>query len=67
MLGQIFIPFFAVVGVLAGVGGVQAWRAKKKAATQKQDGELLPQRAVENIVDLGDRFNRARYMDQDGK
>lgn len=67
MLGEIFIPFFALVAVLALIGGLQALRAKKKAAAQKEAGEVLPQSAVENVADLSDRFNRARYMDQDGK
>ena len=33
---------------------------KKKGKTETRDD-------TENVVDLNDRFNRARYMDEDGK
>lgn len=57
MLGKALIVFFGVIAVLGIVGIVML---KKKGKTEMRDD-------TENVVDLNDRFNRARYMDEDGK
>ena len=54
--------FLIIVAVLGAVGGVIAWCAKKKGkAMGPREG------TAENVADLNDRFNRARYQDQDGR
>ena len=47
---------------------------KKKTSEQKKEEEKeykaekhRQDKVLENAVDWGDRFNRARYMDQDGE
>ena len=65
MLGQVFIPIFAGVAVLAGVGWVQQRRAAAKKKGSAREEAPLSDRTVENISDLNDRFNRARYMNDD--
>ena len=47
---------------------------KKKTAEQKAEEEKAykaekqrQEKVLENVVDWGDRFNRARYMNEDGK
>lgn len=40
---------------------------REAAKKEQKDTELLPQSVVDNVNDLGDRFNRARYMDKDGE
>ena len=52
----------ACVAALGVVGGILVWRARKKGETSIPLG-----RVTENVADLNDRFNRARYQDQDGK
>lgn len=49
-----------VFGVIAVLGIVGIVMLKKKGKTETRDD-------TENVVDLNDRFNRARYMDRDGK
>ena len=54
--------FLVVVAALGVVGGVMVWRAKKKGeAADPREG------VTENVADLNDRFNRARYQDKDGE
>ncbi|MBQ1632959.1 MAG: hypothetical protein II049_09090 [Clostridia bacterium] len=55
MLGKALIVFFGVIAVLGIVGIVML---KKKGKTETRDD-------TENVVDLNDRFNRARYMNQE--
>lgn len=61
MLGQILIPFFAIffgaITVL-GIVGIVMIRRKKLQDTRDD---------TENVSDLNDRFNRARYMSEDGE
>ena len=46
----------------------EAVRKDLEAVKAEQEGaELLPERTVKNVADLNDRFNRARYMSEDGK
>ena len=66
MFGQIFWPFIGVVAVLGVVGLVQLKTAKKGNGKQNEES-VLPERIVENVNDLNDRFNRARYQDKDGE
>jgi hypothetical protein len=61
MIGRFLIGFFAVVAVLGIIG---VWMLKRKNA--RRSGADAPKSVTENIADLNDRFNRARYMDQDG-
>lgn len=56
MLGRMLIAFFGVIAVLTVVGLIQT---KGKLPKAERDDE-------ENVVDLRDCFNRARYMDRDG-
>ena len=39
----------------------------KKDQEAAKEEELLSERTVENVLDLNDRFNRARYMEEDDK
>ena len=67
ILGRIIAVLLGTIAVLGVIGFVQSLRAKKKAAAADacaDKDELIPS---ENVGDLNDRFNRARYMDQDGK
>ena len=56
------IIFFAVLAVLAVIG---YWMKKRNPG--KTDDEKSPDEVLENAANLADRFNRVRYMDQDGK
>ncbi len=60
--GKLFIGFLIVVAVLGIIGLVMAHYAKKKGLKQKTSDNI-----TENVADLNDRFNRARYMSEDGK
>ena len=60
MLGQILIPFFAIfLGAITvlGIVGIVMIRRKKLQDTRDD---------TENVSDLNDSFNRARYMSEDG-
>lgn len=57
MLGTVLIIFFSVIAVLGVIGFLLVRRHPDEAA---RDDE-------ENVVDLKDRFNRARYMEKDGQ
>ena len=59
-VGWLFAGFLAFFAALGGIGFLQ-----KKRAAGKKDKEPLSDRDVENVLDLNDRFNRARYMDHD--
>ena len=59
LFGKLFVGFFAVVAALGGVG---LWQMRKAAPEEKE--EILSQKAVDNVLDLNDRFNRARYNGQ---
>ena len=64
--GQLFIVFITAVVLLGIVGWAVARRkAAKKGASV--DDQVLSEKTVNNVLDLNDRFNRARYMDEDGK
>lgn len=56
MLGWLTVGFLGLVAVLGFVGWLMN---RNKATKETRDDE-------ENVADLRDRFNRARYMNQDG-
>jgi uncharacterized membrane protein (DUF106 family) len=58
--GKLFLGFLIVVVVLAIIGFFMSMRAKKRGETEEMKDPS------ENVADLNDRFNRARYMDKDG-
>lgn len=55
------IVFFAVLAVLAIIG---FWMKKKTPAS---NDIKEPDKVLENVADLADNFNRARYQEQDGQ
>ena len=57
MIGKFMFAFFAAIAVLGFVGFLLS---RGKSAEKKRDD-------IGNVVDLNDRFNRARYMAGDGK
>ena len=61
-MGSLVLGLLMAVAGLAVVGGIIVWSARKK-------GEAVDMRegVTENVADLNDRFNRARYQDEDGK
>ncbi len=65
MIAKFFIIFIAVLLVLGAIG---LWMRKRGVGRDAARGEdPMSEANVENVNDLGDRFNRARYMDEDGK
>ena len=58
--GKLFIGFLAVVVILGIVGFIMSIRAKKRGEAENSSKDVL-----ENVADLKDCFNRARYMDED--
>ncbi len=65
MLGKVLLAFLLVIAALGAVGWFQM---KQKAAQPAGADEEKRRQAkvTENVADLNDRFNRARYMGQDG-
>ena len=64
-LGQLFVGFLVVVAVLALIGFFRR-RRDIRMCLASPDEESLSRKAVDNVNALNDRFNRARYMDEDG-
>ncbi len=64
MIGRFFVIFLSVFAALGGVGVWMIKRSEKKGTSEKDD--VLSEKVVNNVFDLEDRFNRARYMDKDG-
>ena len=60
MIGRFMLIFIIVVAVL-GIIGIFMQKRKKGDA-----GRSTSRSDTENAADLNDRFNRARYMGQDG-
>lgn len=66
--GKLFIGFIAAVVLLGIVGWIVSKRnAGRKGSGSDQADEILPEKTVNNVLGVRDRFNRARYMDEDGK
>lgn len=63
-IGRLFLGFLAVVVILGIIGLVMR---RRKTNTHPDGEEVLPEEVVENVNDLNDSFNRARYMDKDGQ
>ena len=61
MFGTFMIVFFAVLVVLAVIG---LWIKKN---TPQSINIIEPDKVLENVADLADNFNRARYQEQDGQ
>ena len=63
-IGRLFLGFLAVVVILGIIGLVMR---RRKTNAHPGGEEVLPEEVVENVNDLNDSFNRARYMDKDGQ
>ena len=61
MLGRFMVIFLLVLAVLAVIG---YWMKKRAPQT---DAEKTPDQVLENVADLADSFNRARYQGNDGR
>ena len=61
MFGTFMMVFFAVLVVLAVIG---LWIKKN---TPQSNNIKEPDKVLENVADLADNFNRARYQEQDGQ
>ena len=60
MIGRFMLIFIIVVAVLGIIG---VWMQKRNNGGDSRNASRSD---TENAADLNDRFNRARYMDQDG-
>ena len=67
-IGRLFTAFLGGVLALGCFGAVQS-RLDAKKGRKDPSGEdgVLSQKTVENVHDLNDIFNRARYMGKDGE
>ena len=65
--GKLFLGFLILVAVLAIIGFFQKRRDAKKGVLSPEEDEILSMKTAENVADLNDRFNRARYQDKDGE
>ena len=64
--GKLIIGFLAIVAVLGIIGLVMRKRAAKKGApVEDESDEIIPMKTLENVQNVNDRFNRARYMSED--
>ena len=61
-VGEILLIALAVIVMIGAIGFCM-----KKRNPGKESGVAAMEKAMDNVVDLNDRFNRARQMDQDGK
>ena len=61
-VGEILLIALAVIVVLGAVG---FWIKKRNPGTES--GNTAIDKAMDNVVDLNDRFNRARQMNQDSR
>lgn len=72
-MGALVILFWIIIGLIcliALMGLIGFIITKRRAAKGEKDpsgqpAEVLPERTVNNVFDLRDRFNRARYMNRD--
>ena len=61
-VGQILLIILAVAAVLGIIG---LWQKKRHPG--KESGKEAIDKAMSNVADLNDRFNRARYQSEDDK
>ena len=60
VFGRIALVLIALVALLGGIGFILERRAKRRGEqTETERSE------TENVANLNDRFNRARYMNED--
>ncbi len=60
VLGRIALVLIALAALLGGIGFILERRAKRRGEqTEMERSE------TENVANLNDRFNRARYMNED--
>ncbi len=59
MLGWILVVSLAILAAIVVTGIIVYLATKRNPAVAVRDD-------TENVVDLNDRFNRARYMQEDG-
>lgn len=65
--GKAFFAFLAVVILLGIVGWIiTKRRADREGSPADGQDEVLSEKTVNNVLDVNDRFQRARHMDQDG-
>ena len=60
-VGEILLIALAVIVVIGAIGF-----GMKKRNPGKESAEASMDKAMDNVIDLNDRFNRARQMTQDG-
>ena len=65
-LGKLFVIFLGVCVALGVLGWLLSRRDKKRGTAPGADA-ALSEETVENVNALNDPFDRARYMDRDGK
>ena len=63
MFAKFFIIFFAILVVLGVIGLWMKKRGTKGEVSGREDP--MSEKNVDNVNDLNDLFNRARYMDRD--
>ncbi len=60
VLGRIALVLIALVALLGGIGFILERRAKRRGEQPEAERS-----ETENVANLNDRFNRARYMNED--
>ena len=66
--GKLFFGFLAAVVLLAILGFFLSRRDKKMNPSAPEEGAaFFSEKEVGNVNNLNDQFNRARYMDEDGR
>ncbi len=66
--GKLFFGFLAAVLILAILGFFLKRRdARRDPSAQEEESAFFSEKELGNVQDLNDHFNRARYMDEDGK
>lgn len=66
--GKLFFGFLAAVLILAILGFFLKRRdARRDPSAREEESAFFSEKELGNVQDLNDHFNRARYMDEDGK
>ena len=66
--GKLFFGFLAAVVFLAVLGYFLKRRdAREGPSAQEETDEVFSEKIIGNVHDLNVQFNRARYMDEDGR